>query len=51
MRPRWMGDDMRYVERAGITSPPYENMGLKSGERMREDWFPVVWQAVRANLD
>ncbi len=42
---RWMGDDMRYLERKGQTSPPFENMNLSSGERMREDWFPVIWRA------
>ncbi|MEM7293709.1 MAG: phytanoyl-CoA dioxygenase family protein [Pseudomonadota bacterium] len=41
---RWMGDDIHYLERDGITSPPYENMGTQNGERMREDWFPVVWK-------
>ncbi len=42
---RWLGDDARYVERPGTTSPPYPGIGLRSGERMREDWFPVVWSA------
>lgn len=40
---RWVGDDARYVERAGRTSPPYPGHGMKPGERLREDWFPVVY--------
>jgi len=42
---RWLGDDARYAVRQGTTSPPYPDMGLEDGERMREDWFPVVWRA------
>lgn len=42
---RWIGDDVRYVERTGETSPPFPDIGLKSGERMREDLFPVVWRS------
>ena len=41
---RWLGDDVRYLARPGETSPPYGDMGLESGARMREDWFPVLWQ-------
>ncbi len=41
---RWLGDDVRYCERPGETSPPYPDIGLESGERMREDWFPVLWR-------
>jgi ectoine hydroxylase-related dioxygenase (phytanoyl-CoA dioxygenase family) len=40
---RWVGDDVRYVERAGRTSPPYTGHGMVPGQRLREDWFPVVW--------
>ena len=41
---RWLGDDATYCERAGETSPPYNNHGMRHGERMREDWFPVLWR-------
>jgi ectoine hydroxylase-related dioxygenase (phytanoyl-CoA dioxygenase family) len=41
---RWIGDDVRYYERIGETSPPYTNHGMQPGDRMREDWFPVLWQ-------
>lgn len=42
---RWLGDDVRYCDRPGKSSPPFPEMGvdLKPGDRMREDWFPVVW--------
>ena len=40
---RWVGDDVRFVERPGRTSPPFPGIGLKDGDRLREDWFPVVW--------
>jgi len=41
---RWVGDDAVYVERPGRTSPPYPGHGMKSGQKLREDWFPVVWR-------
>ena len=44
---RWIGDDVRYCERSGETSPPYTDHGMSHGEPMREDWFPVLWQAAR----
>ena len=40
---RWVGDDARFVERAGRTSPPYPGHGMVAGQRLREDWFPVIW--------
>lgn len=40
---RWVGDDARYVTRPGRTSPPFPGHGMQDGERLREDWFPVVW--------
>jgi ectoine hydroxylase-related dioxygenase (phytanoyl-CoA dioxygenase family) len=41
---RWVGDDAHYVTRPGRTSPPYPGHDMKDGQRLREDWFPVVWQ-------
>lgn len=41
---RWLGDDACFAERLGTTSPPYPGIGLRDGDRMREDWFPVVWR-------
>lgn len=40
---RWVGDDARYVTRPGRTSPPFPGHGMRDGDRLREDWFPVVW--------
>ncbi len=40
---RWVGDDARYVERSGRTSPPYPEHDMKPGQCLREDWFPVIW--------
>ncbi len=42
---RWVGDDARFVERPGRTSPPFPGHGMRAGERLREDWFPVVWRS------
>ena len=41
---RWLGDDARYVERSGRTSPPYSGHNMQQGQRLRQDWFPVIWQ-------
>ena len=40
---RFIGDDVTYVDRGGETSPPFKGINLKIGAKMREDWFPVVW--------
>ena len=42
---RWVGDDVRYVERPGRTSPPYPGHNMKPGQKLREDWFPVIFDA------
>ena len=39
-----MGDDARYVERPGRTSPPFPGHGMQPGQKLREDWFPVIFQ-------
>jgi len=41
---RLVGDDARYVERAGPTSPPFPGHGMKAGETLREDWFPTIFE-------
>lgn len=40
---RLLGDDARFVERPGRTSPPFPGHGMKAGERLREDWFPTIF--------
>jgi len=42
---RFIGDDARYAERPGRTSPPFPGHGMQAGDRLREDWFPVVYDA------
>lgn len=39
---RLVGDDARYVERPGPTSPPFPGHNMNEGERLREDWFPLL---------
>ena len=39
---RLVGDDARYVERPGQTSPPFPGHNMHAGERLREDWFPYL---------
>lgn len=41
---RWLGDDMRFYAREGESSPPFPDSGMATGDRMREDWFPVLWR-------
>ena len=40
---RFIGDDVRFIDRGGPTSPPFDGINLKTGEMMREDWFPKVF--------
>ena len=40
---RFIGDDVRYIDREGETSPPFVGINLKVGDTLRTDWFPVVW--------
>lgn len=40
---RFLGDDARYISTPGRTSPPYPSHNMKDGERLREDWFPVIY--------
>jgi ectoine hydroxylase-related dioxygenase (phytanoyl-CoA dioxygenase family) len=40
---RLVGDDARYVERPGRTSPPFPGHEMQEGQKLREDWFPVIF--------
>ena len=42
---RWVGDDVRFVERPGRTSPPFPGIEQRTGERLREDWFPILYRS------
>lgn len=39
---RLMGDDARYTERPGPTSPPFPGHAMTEGQRLRTDWFPML---------
>lgn len=39
---RLIGDNARYVKRPGPTSQPFPGHGMRPGDRLREDGFPVV---------
>lgn len=41
---RFMGDDVRYVNRGGATSPPFEGLTQRDGDKMSLDWFPQVYK-------
>ncbi len=41
---RWLGDDVVYCIRPGEMSPPLGDIGLKPGDPMPEDCFPVLWR-------
>lgn len=42
---RWLGDDAHYAERPGRTSPPFPGHEMRTGQRLRTDWFPVIYDA------
>lgn len=42
---RWLGEDARYGDRPGQISPPITGHGLKAGDPMECDTFPLVWHA------
>jgi ectoine hydroxylase-related dioxygenase (phytanoyl-CoA dioxygenase family) len=44
---RWLGEDVRYIERPGITSPPLGDLGVRDGEPMPEHLFPTLWTTPR----
>jgi len=39
---RLVGDDARFITRPGKTSPPFPGHGMTDGDRLREDWFPLI---------
>jgi len=41
---RLLGDDTRYTERPGPTSPPFPAHGMQAGEKLRQDWFPMLFE-------
>ncbi len=43
---RWCGDDARYSVRPGEVAIPTSDPGLKHGDALDSDDFPVVWEKV-----
>jgi len=39
---RLLGDDARYTQRPGPTSPPFPGHGMVQGQKLRTDWFPML---------
>jgi ectoine hydroxylase-related dioxygenase (phytanoyl-CoA dioxygenase family) len=39
---RFIGDDAKYIQRDGKTSPPFPNHNMTDGQKLREDWFPHI---------
>ena len=48
---RLVGDNARYVERPGRTSPPFPGHDMRPGDRLREDWFPTIFQCLSTSGD
>ena len=42
---RWVGDDARYVDLKGKGSPPFENINLKTGDKLDTPDFPVIYNS------
>ena len=42
---RFVGDDARYITRPGKTSPPFPDHDMKDHQKLREDWFPIIYPA------
>ena len=42
---RLVGDDARYITRPGKTSPPFPDHDMKDNQKLREDWFPIIYPA------
>ncbi len=40
---RLVGDDARYITRPGRTSPPFPGHQMNDGQKLREDWFPIIY--------
>ncbi len=48
---RWLGDDVRYADRGGHSSPPFPDLALKDGDVMDASEFPVVWPPVTSGAE
>jgi ectoine hydroxylase-related dioxygenase (phytanoyl-CoA dioxygenase family) len=41
---RWVGSDVTYAVRPGVTSPPFHDIGLADGDALPDDLFPIMWR-------
>ncbi|HIG10999.1 MAG: phytanoyl-CoA dioxygenase family protein [bacterium] len=39
---RWLGEDVRFHKRPGVTSPPYPDLALNTGDALPEAVFPFL---------
>lgn len=44
---RYVGDDARYIERPGPTSPPFPSHNMTTGQKLCDDWFPNIWPTAK----
>jgi ectoine hydroxylase-related dioxygenase (phytanoyl-CoA dioxygenase family) len=42
---RIIRDYVTYIDRWGLTSAPFGEINLKSGDLMYEDWFPKIFNS------
>ena len=38
-----VGDDARFMNRKEKTSPPFPDHAMISGQRLKEDWFTIIF--------
>lgn len=41
---RWVGDEARFVERPGTTSPAFPDLEYKAGDKFEGETFPVIFE-------
>jgi hypothetical protein len=47
---RYLGDDVRYLERTGAPPDSAKSSSLRNGDRMDSPEFPLVWAAEQGNV-
>lgn len=45
---RFVGDDVVYQTRPGKTSPPFPGHNMIDGQKLRKDWFPIIYPTHKA---
>lgn len=44
---RFVGDDVVFCQKPGKTSPPFPDHNMCEGQKLREDWFPVIFDKMK----